>query len=235
MKKIMWFISFISLLGTAAVMGFLPDSVPMHYDFSGNIDRWGSKYEEFLFPAVIILMSLFWTVFIRHFEKKAEKATEEKESKEARNNARVLSIVGICMNAMFTVEHGIILYRAYNEAAAGADMHSWDIGRITTVLAGLLLIVLGNITTKTRKNRIVGVRLAWSMYNDNTWRKTNRFGAIVLMLVGVISVLTGLLLETPAVSVLILLGALLLGTVIIVIYAHKVYVEEIDLEKHETM
>ncbi len=75
MKKIMWFISFISLLGTAAVMGFLPDSVPMHYDFSGNIDRWGSKYEEFLFPAVIILMSLFWTVFIRHFEKKAEKAT----------------------------------------------------------------------------------------------------------------------------------------------------------------
>ena len=34
--------------------------------------------------------------------------------------------------------------------------------------------------------------LKWSMYNDNTWRKSNRFGGIVLMLTGAAIILTAL-------------------------------------------
>ena len=45
----MWIISFIALAGTAIVLPYMPDSVPMHYDMSGNIDRWGSKYENMIF------------------------------------------------------------------------------------------------------------------------------------------------------------------------------------------
>ena len=44
MKKAMWIISWGSLVGTAIVLAFMPDSVPMHYDMAGNIDGWGSKF-----------------------------------------------------------------------------------------------------------------------------------------------------------------------------------------------
>jgi uncharacterized membrane protein len=50
MKKAMWIISLIALAGTAIVLHFMPDQVPMHYDAVGNIDRWGSKYENLIFP-----------------------------------------------------------------------------------------------------------------------------------------------------------------------------------------
>ncbi len=32
----------------------------MHHDLEGNIDRWGSKYESFVFPAIILFVSLHW-------------------------------------------------------------------------------------------------------------------------------------------------------------------------------
>ena len=37
MKKAMWILSFIPLIGTAIVLQFMPDQVPMHYDFEGKM------------------------------------------------------------------------------------------------------------------------------------------------------------------------------------------------------
>ena len=34
-------------LNTTVLMPFFPDRIPMHYDMAGNIDRWGSKYENY--------------------------------------------------------------------------------------------------------------------------------------------------------------------------------------------
>jgi len=36
--------------------------VPMHYDVSGNVDRYGSKYENFIFPFSIIAITIFWLI-----------------------------------------------------------------------------------------------------------------------------------------------------------------------------
>ena len=124
MKKIMWIISFVSLAGTAIVLQFMPDNVPMHYDMAGNIDRWGSKYENLLFPVIILAMSLFWTLFTRYYENKADKSQDEKEIAGAKSNAKVLSIVGLCMSVMFTVMQGFILYGSYTEAVSGAEIES---------------------------------------------------------------------------------------------------------------
>ncbi len=39
---------------------FLPDIIPIHYDSSWKIDRYGSKFELLLIPGVTILLSLFF-------------------------------------------------------------------------------------------------------------------------------------------------------------------------------
>ena len=56
MKKAMWIISIISIILTAVALQFMPDSVPMHYNAAGEIDRWGSKYENYIFPILIIVL-----------------------------------------------------------------------------------------------------------------------------------------------------------------------------------
>ncbi len=231
MKKVMWVISFISLIGTAIVLKFMPDSVPMHYDVAGNIDRWGSKYENLIFPIIILAMSLFWTLIMRYFEKKALKAADEKESTSAKSNAKVLGIVGLCMVAMFTVMQGFILYGAYSEAVSGATQWTVDIGKVSVILMGIIFIVLGNFMTKTRINSAVGFRVSWSMYNDNTWRKSNRFGAYAIMIAGVVTIIMAVVMKNSFGASMSAVGTVILASVVTLIYAHKVYVQEIESEK----
>ena len=231
MKKVMWILSLIALAGTAMALRFMPDQVPMHYDAAGNIDRWGSKYENLIFPVLILAVSLFWTLFIRYYEKKALKAIDEKESAGARSNAKVLGIASLCMVAMFTVMQGFILYGAYNEAVSGAATWSIDIGKVSVILMGIIFIILGNFMTKTRINSTVGVRVSWSMYNDNTWRKSNRFGAYAIMIAGVVTIIMAVLLKNSFGAAMAAVGAVLLASVVTLVYARKVYLREIEAEK----
>ena len=227
MKKIMWAVSFISLAGTAIVLQFMPDQVPMHYDAVGTIDRWGSKYENLIFPVIILVMSLFWTLVMRYFEKKALKETDEKEKAGAKSNAKVLGIVGLCMAVMFTVMQGFILYGAYNEAVSGATKWTVDIGKVSMILMGIILIVLGNFMTKTRINGVAGVRISWSMYNDNTWRRSNRFGAYALMIAGVLTIITAVLMKNSFGATMVSLGYWCVAALLTTFYAYKVYKSEI--------
>ena len=225
MKKAMWALSFITLIGTVVAVQFLPESVPMHMDFEGNIDRWGSRYENLIFPVIIILLALFWTAFINYFEKKATGAEDEKTAAESRSNAKVMSVVGFSMAVMFTVMHAFMVYADF---VASPDMikSPVDIGKVSVILMGILMIVLGNYMTKTRINSAVGFRISWSMYNENTWRKTNRFGAVLLMIAGLLSAVLGAILESSIVSTFAALGLIILVSIITVVYAHKVYLEE---------
>ena len=231
MKKAMWIISFIALAGTAIVLQFMPDQVPMHYDVAHNIDRWGSKYENLIFPVIILAMSFFWTLFIKYYEKKALREIDGKESAGASSNAKVLGIVGLCMAAMFTVMQGFILYGAYTEAVSGATTWSFDIGKVSVILMGIIFIILGNFMTKTRINSTVGVRVSWSMYNDNTWRKCNRFGAFAIMIAGVVTIIMAVLLKNSFGAAMASVGAVILASAVTLIYAHKVYVQEIESKK----
>ena len=147
MKKLIWAISFISLIGTVIVIQFMPESVPMHYDAAGNIDRWGSKYENLIFPMLILAMSFFWILIMRYFEKKALNSTDEKERASAKSNAKVLGIVGLCMAAIFTVMQAFMLYGAYSEAVSGAAQWTVDIGKVSVILMGIIFI--------TRKTTVI--------------------------------------------------------------------------------
>lgn len=227
MKKMMWAISIFSLVLTAIVLQFMPDSVPMHYDFAGNIDRWGSKYEEFIFPAIILMLSLFWHLLIAYYEKKANKTSSEKEHAEALSNAKVLKIVGVLMVAMFTAMQGFSLYSAYVEANSNATQAYADIGKISCILIGVMFIVLGNYMPKTKKNQIVGVRISWSMYNDTTWMKSNRFGAVAMIIAGILTIITPVFVNSN-IAVILLLTYLLVAMAVTLVYSHKVYKDELS-------
>lgn len=231
MKKAMWIISIIALIGTAIALQFLPETIPMHHDLAGNIDRWGSKYESLIFPAIILLMSLHWTLFMNHYEKRARRTADEKERAGAETNARVVGIVGVCMAAMFTIMQGFILAGSYSAAVSGAEKQTLDIGKISVILMGVVFIVLGNFMTKTRINGTVGLRVSWSMYNDNTWRKSNRFGAYAMMAAGVVTIILAAVLKNTFTATMAGLGALILAAAAALVYAHQVYVQEIRSEK----
>lgn len=207
---------------TAVVLQLMPDSVPMHYDIEGKIDRWGSKYENLIFQIITLLLSSFWHLFLSYYEKKAAKTSVDKERAEALANAKVIKIVGVSMASMFTIEQGFYLYSSYMEANTGAAYAYVDLGKVSCILGGVLFFILGNFMPKSKKNHMFGVRVSWSMYNDTTWRRSNRFGGVVMMAAGLLTIVTTVFVKT-SIAVVMMIVYLLAATVMTLIYSYRVY------------
>jgi len=227
MKKLMWSISLFSLIGTAVAIQFIPESVPLHYDAAGNVTRWGSKNENMIFPIIILFMALVWTCFMAYYEKKALKSADEKESAGARSNAKVIGYVGVGMAVMHTVMLGFTLVGEYKGAISGATKQVVDIGKISVIMMGGLYIWLGNIMPKTRMNTTVGVKISWSMYNDTTWKKSNRFGGVAFVIAGVLTIITAFIIKSSFGSGMLSVGYICVASIVTFAYAYKVYKAEV--------
>ena len=215
----MWIITFIPLIVTLILINFLPAEVPMHYDFEGNIDRWGSKYEQLILPVVTIVMTLFMQALIWFYSKQSDKTEDEKKKAELKSNINVLYIVSIATTVMFIVLQGVFLYQAF-EATPETTTMTVDINQIITVMLGVILIVFGNYMPKTKINGMVGFRTSKTMKSEENWKKANRFAGIVFAILGIAMVVLGL--SVPGnVAMAIAMVMLLLGLVVCMMYVSK--------------
>ncbi len=230
MKKVKGLIALLPLVITAVVLPFMPESVPMHYDINGSVDRMGSRYELLLLPLLIIVIVAVSSISVKHYAKRAE-SSDDSEANTARTNMKVLNISSLAVPVIFGVLQCGVLYMTYRNAQAkDVSVNSDLIVRLSFILIGVMCIVMGNYMPKVPRNHLFGFRVTWSMYNENTWRKCNRMAGIVFMIIGLLMIVTASL--APAISIVLLsLGYLLLATVGLLIYAGKVYQKERAKEK----
>ncbi len=230
MKKLMWIVTCLDLIATAVVIQFLPDRVPMHFDAAGNVTRWGSRFENLLIPLILLASVIGWEIYCRILEKRAAEKDSVGDNKEAvsiRNNIKRINAVGLGLPFLVIILQVAVFIQEWKITENDLSSATFDISKITTLAMGALLIFLGNITTKTRRNGAIGVRMTWSMYNDVTWAKCNRFGGIALMIAGVLTIIESLILNNGFVTSMVMLTIILLATVVVGIYSRGVYAKEV--------
>ena len=99
-KRIIYFaLMFLPLVVAVIALPFLPEKIPAHYNFAGEIDRWGSKYETLIFPAVTVAMGFFmlWMAKI---------AAKDENGK---NNEKVVFYTGMGLSVWFTIMHCFLI------------------------------------------------------------------------------------------------------------------------------
>lgn len=220
--KILWIITVLPLLVTAVAVRFMEDSVPAHYDFYGNIDRWGSKYEYFLEPCFIILMTIFLQVLINYYKRKQKRALEDKEIQEAKNNEKVLYYVAVGITVMQMLIHCVLLYSAFISSSSDVNIKSVDIPTAVSILIGIFMIVIGNIIPKSKINGVVGLRTPWNMSDDRVWAESNRVGGVVMIIAGFLIVLSSIVIKGIATE-FVTLGIIVASAIISTIYSYAVY------------
>ena len=217
---------------TAICVQFMPETVPMHYNMQGEIDRYGSINENFLFPCMIVVFNVFWVILMKVFAKRAAKTDSDKERIEAENNIKVLGFTAISMTIMFTVMQTVFLFMDIN-ISDGQEKMRVDINVVANCLMGLLVIVIGNIIPKCKRNRFVGIRTTWSMDNDTTWELSNRLGGRLLMLCGILTILETIFIKGFASTVIMLV--LLIATSVLMLYYSYVFYKKYgnNAKKHQ--
>ena len=209
-KKIIYFaLMFLPLLITVAALPFLPEKIPAHYNFAGEIDRWGSKFETLIFPAVTIAMGFFMLWMAKIGAKDSEK------------NGKIVFYTGMGISLWFTAMHVISIYKAFSAAGSMGFSANVDINSIFCIFMGTGLAITGLFMPKLRKNSLIGLRTSWSMKNETTWEKSQRFGGISFMVCGALMIVSGLFLEELA-AMFVALGLLVADTIICMIYSYKI-------------
>jgi len=200
----------LSLAAGVIALPFLPEQIPAHYNAAGQVDRWGSRYETLIFPAMTVLIGLIMLT--------ASKYSAKKE-KNGQNNARLVLITGIACCILFILMQ---VYYLYADFQGVEDLSSVpvDISQLVFSVMGVIMIVLGNVMPKAKNNSFIGLRTPWSRKNDEVWKKSQKFGGVSFILGGLATLVICLL--TEGISCMIWsLSVLLLITIVDVCYTYK--------------
>ena len=63
-----------------------------------------------------------------------------------------------------------------------------DIGFVCQLLVSALLIVVGNYLPKARQNYTVGIKLPWTLANEENWNRTHRLAGFLWVVCGILMV-----------------------------------------------
>ena len=190
MKQLARMIAAFCLFVTLLVLRELPAEIPVHFDFVGNITRWGSKYELLILPVILLSVSFGSRFLLLHFHRDAEQAESDKEKQAAAANAKVLDMVILSQTVILSCIQGLLLYNTVLALRRESFLSTVAGEKLMTVLCGALLLMLGDILPKCRRNGMVGFRLSWTKYNDLTWQKSNRFAGMMLVAAGALGIIS---------------------------------------------
>ncbi len=176
----------LSLVITALMLQFMPDTVPAHYNAAGEIDRLGSKYESFLFPAATAVMGAFFLLMDKWLQTRSDMKAAERKVFYIIAVATVVFFVG--MGVYFMAQS--IAYGAGNDVSVPG--FSSALFNTVSILMGTLHIILGAFMPNARVNYLFGIRTTWSMANETVWKESQRFGGVSSVLCGSVLIILGI-------------------------------------------
>lgn len=100
-----------------------------------------------------------------------------------------------------------------------------NISMLCSVTMGIAFIVIGNYMPKAKRNRTFGIKLRWTVTNDDNWVATHRLAGKLFVIAGILSFVTALL---PVNAMFISLVVILAITVILpTVYSYRFYKKQI--------
>ncbi len=206
-------LSILNLIASLIYIPTLPDTVPTHFDMNFQVDAVGSKW-IMLIPAFLpLLVSLGILV-------------ELKLRKQDYPNRKPLQITMLILTVFFICMNFFLLWAMQGEAVIGAKMeHMPHIGYLLILAFGLLLIAMGNFLPTITQNSTLGIKISWTLNNEQCWKLTHRFGGKVFVIAGFLLILIDVIAMVSGLSpewLLIVFMVILMAIVVIpAIYAYQ--------------
>lgn len=211
-KKIVFYgLMFLPLISAFIALQFLPEQIPAHYGLNNQVTRWGSKYEVLIVPIVTAVLGTFFLGIARIAAKKEENGN---------NNENICIAAGIVTLIIFNTMTGYALYAGFNKIE-NLSSNKFDVNQLLFGILGIAMIIVGNIMPKLRMNAVTGLKTKWSMKNEATWKKSQRFGGITCIIGGIAIVVICFFVQ-GIYCFLSVLGVIAVLLVIDVFYTYKI-------------
>ena len=149
----------------------LPDKIPTHWNAAGEVDGWSSKaFAVFGLPG--FLFAVHWICLL------ASSADPKKQNIEG----KVLNIVfWVC--PVISVLGAVLMYGT----ALGMQ---FAVEKIIPSLVGITFIIIGNYLPKCKQSYTMGIKLPWTLNDEDNWNRTHRLGGKLWVVCGLILIVS---------------------------------------------
>ena len=152
----------------------LPEQMPTHWNAGGEVDGWSSKpFAVFGMP--LVMLAVQWLCVV----------VTSADPKKAHHPEKVLHLIFWMIPVLSAVIH-VIVYAT----ALGKEV---PVEMVMPVLVGLILAIVGNYMPKCKQNYTIGIKIPWTLDNEENWNKTHRFAGWLWTFCGIAIMLTGFL------------------------------------------
>lgn len=201
---ILWFLSIAPSLVMYLAWQRIPETIPTHYNFSGEVDDWGNKSMLlWLVPGLSLFIYLL-LLFLPLIDPKMRMS----EMGHKYFSLRLL-IQGVISYILI-----ILQYTAYSKETGFVNL-------LFPALA-IFLMILGNYLQAIRPNYFIGIRTPWALQDEKNWQLTHRFGGRLYFAGGLLLFLLSLLINASELKG-IFLGLLLIIIIIPVFYSFYLF------------
>ena len=150
----------------------LPDPMPSHWNASGEVDGWSSKTFA-VFGLPLIMLAAQWLCTL------GTAADPKKNNHPEKILHLVLWIIPVLSVVMHTFVYLIAL-------GYGVRMEV-----VMPILIGLIFTIIGNYLPKCKQNYTIGIKIPWTLNNEENWNKTHRFAGWLWTFCGIAIMFTG--------------------------------------------
>lgn len=180
----------------------LPDSVATHWNFNGEADGFSSKaFAVFFMPLFIGAMHLICVL-----------ATSV-DPKNQNHNPKIINLVLWICPVISIVCNVFVYCNALNKKL--------EVNFLVNLILAAMFIIIGNYLPKCKQNYTVGIKLPWTLNDEENWNKTHRLGGRLWVLCGIALVLA---IPLPTkVQFFIVIPILLIAVLVPTIYSYVIY------------
>lgn len=179
----------------------LPDSVPIHFGPNGEPDDYaGRGVAVFVMP--LVLLAFHWLCTL----------TTAADPKNKNIDKKALGLVLWICPMISLLVNGVIYTTALGIAI--------NILMIFGLFFGCLFVVIGNYLPKCRQSYTLGIKLPWTLSDEDNWNRTHRFAGRLWIVGGLLTIVTAFLDDA---FIFVFFGLVLLMVIIPTIYSYRLY------------
>lgn len=152
----------------------LPDTMSSHWNAAGEADGFSSKaFAVFAMPLTLLAANWLCLFF-----------TQLDPKNKDRNRKPFLLVMWIM--PVLSIFCSATVYCA-------AFGYTLSIGMAALLPMGLMFVIIGNYLPKCQQNHTIGIKISWTLANEENWNLTHRFGGKCWVIGGVIMMLCAFL------------------------------------------
>lgn len=179
----------------------LPDSVPVHFGPTGEADGFASRpVAVFVMP--LVLLAVHWLCML---------ATAA-DPKHKNIDGKPLGLVLWICPLISLLVNGIVYVTALGI--------SINIMMVFGLFFGCLFVVIGNYMPKCRQSYTLGIKLPWTLSDEDNWNRTHRFAGRLWIVGGFLIIITAFLGDA---FLYMFFGIILVMVLIPTVYSYRLY------------